>query len=291
MFDEVVFYNHFGNGDVFISKEFVREMFYKIRANEYTYAHQKSPRILEDMPFIRHRRISDKEHGMQAWKVEDNKLYINTWIGRDSKYVLPGIGCTLEGYHRMFREMQIPGYYPEMELYSYFPTVDYTQLLYKDTIKSFINGRPDNPMVLISNGDVQSNQAMNFDFFPIIDRVTDYFPSIDFILTQYTTLNKPNIFYTGDIVNSEDGCDLNEIGYLSTYCDTIIGRSSGPYVFCQTAQNYKDKTKSFLSFTYTEVAAHFSYSLPIHAKKFWSPRTDTEGVYEKIKAVILCGQQ
>ena len=57
-----------------------------------------------------------------------------------------------------------------------------------------------------------------------------------------------NISYTSDIIGTKQEPDLQEISYLSTLVDVIIGKNSGPYVFCETYDNYMDKDKTFVSF-------------------------------------------
>jgi hypothetical protein len=53
--------------------------------------------------------------------------------------------------------------------------------------------------------------------------------------------------YTGDIIKVENS-DLNEISYLSTFCDIIVGRSSGPFTFSNVKENIFDGNKAFLCF-------------------------------------------
>jgi hypothetical protein len=51
-----------------------------------------------------------------------------------------------------------------------------------------------------------------------------------------------------DIIQQE-GCDLNEISYLSTFCNMIIGRGSGPQTFSITKRNLNDPDKIFVFLT------------------------------------------
>ena len=76
--------------------------------------------------------------------------------------------------------------------------------------------------------------------------------------------NCRNVFFTDNIINDElifqtntfwesnrqkNTCDLNEISYLSTCCDVIIGKNSGPFVFCETKDNLMDERKKIVSFS------------------------------------------
>lgn len=283
---KVIFYNHFGNGDIFESREFVKEYMEKIPADNYYYAHGKNPRILADMPELQFTEVTDVMKAIHAAVITDDILYINTWIGRDGRYVLPGIGCVVENlYHMHNAILEGLGFEPlQKDMFDYVPSIDYS---YYDTstIDAFCKEHPDRK-VLISNGPVHSNQANNFDFTPIIEMIAMTFPEITFIITSPADVQKDNIFFTSDIIRTDDGFDLNEISYLSLFCDTHIGRNSGPHVFAQVRENWLDETKASLSFTYQKVASHFIYGLSVEMQKYWSPCTDALEVHDVMSRVI-----
>ena len=284
MGNNVIFYNHFGNGDIFESREFVREYMEKIPANNYYYAHGKSPKILADIPELQFTDVTDIMSAMRAVLVTDNETYINTWIGRDGRYVLPGIGCVVESLYHMHNEiLGILGLKPLRKgMSQYVPDIDYSY--YKtDTIDEFCQ-KYNNRKVLISNGPVQSSQAENFDFTEPIKMIAQEFPDIMFLVTSQANIKADNIFFTSDLINA--GFDLNEISYLSLFCDTHIGRNSGPHVFAQVRKNWCDPNKVTLSFTYKSMASHFVYNLPTAMKKYWSGATDELGVYSAMVQAI-----
>ncbi len=102
--------------------------------------------------------------------------------------------------------------------------------------------------ILIDNGFCQSNQAQNFDFNPIITRLSGAFPNKLFITIQ----NKPagsfsNVMSANEIIRNTDGFDLIEISYLSLFCSCLIGRNSGPHVHTQTYLNCMDSKKKLAS--------------------------------------------
>jgi hypothetical protein len=71
---------------------------------------------------------------------------------------------------------------------------------------------------------------------------------VDIICTNKFKTVLPNIKFTSDIIKSTKDTDLLEISYLSTFCDVIVGKNSGPYVFCETFTNYNNPNKTFVSF-------------------------------------------
>jgi hypothetical protein len=57
-------------------------------------------------------------------------------------------------------------------------------------------------------------------------------------------------------------------------------------MFTQHRPNWYDPSKTFLSFTYTPQASHFVLGNNLPARKMWSPATDENGIYTKIKEAI-----
>ena len=136
-----------------------------------------------------------------------------------------------------------------------------------------------NKIILISTGDVLSGQALNFDFAPIINNLSENFKNILFLTTSKMLDNKDNLIQTGDI--TEVLPDLLEISYISKFCDIIVGRASGPYCFTQTYENMIDKNKTFISFCNNELEGIFFKEC--ESKKIWSNNFTYDSMYEYIK--------
>ena len=54
MYEKIIFYNHFGYGDLFNSREFVKELMKLLPADMYFYAHNKNKRTLEDIENLKY---------------------------------------------------------------------------------------------------------------------------------------------------------------------------------------------------------------------------------------------
>lgn len=287
MYNKLIFFNAYGNGDIFESRRFVKEIMQIIPAKHYFYAHGKSPRILADIPEIQFTPfVNDFDSSKAIIKLNDNSLVWNTWIGRDSKYVLPGIGCTVEKLYEMYNDIlrliNLPGL--SKPIFDYIPDIDYSYYNIKP-IDEFLQ-KHIAQKVLISNGKVYSDQAVNFDFTPVINKLAEKLPDVIFILTEATDISKDNVFYTSNIINNKDKFDLNEISYLSLFCDTHIGRNSGPHVFAQVRDNWLDPNKVTLSFTRENIASHFVWKLPTAMQKRWSGSTNIAGIYETMYRAV-----
>jgi len=289
MFDSLSFYNHYGNGDLFISREFIKEVMDIIPAKKYYYATGKPRRMFADIPKINHIDIyptpeDDDRYRMRSrCNIVDNNLFINTWLGVDSRYVTPANSCNIEGYlsnfNHILRELGVTlltGQHDE-----YLPSIDYSYFNTKP-IDDFLNSNSTR-MVLIDTCTPQSGQASKFDMTSIVQRICDTFKKTT-IITAPLDIVATNHITTQEITNSEDGFDLNEISYLSTYIDLLIGRSSGCYVFSMTRENCMNPNKTFLSFTHKWEASHIVYEMA--AKLLWCSATSDEDVYEMICKVM-----
>jgi hypothetical protein len=291
MYRSLIFFNEFGAGDIFESREFIKEWASKVPAKNYYYAHGKHKRIIADIPWIE--SIDFNKNIMDSMKDvivdSEENLYINTWIGRDSQYVLPGIGCVVEQFHRMNNDMMKKYGIGQLNLppIHYIPKVDYTYYDRMSVHKFLSKHKQDR--ILICNGTVNSNQAFNFDFTEAICELAAKFKDKVFITTSKLNEERGNIFHTGDFIDTGYDFDLNEISYLSNFCNTIIGRKSGPYVFCHNLNNCMNPNKKFISFTYQQTGSSFVVNTAVRAQKYWSPATDSYGVARFIEGVILNG--
>ena len=114
--------------------------------------------------------------------------------------------------------------------------------------------------VLISNANVQSGQAVNFDFIPAIQELATRHPKTMFILTNKESsinLKLNNIIYSSDIIKTSN-MDLNENAYLGTFCDIIVGRASGPFTFCFNQDILFNRDVKMISFSFeTKDYAHY----------------------------------
>ncbi|KKN65292.1 hypothetical protein LCGC14_0482750, partial [marine sediment metagenome] len=274
-------------------REFVKSTMGYYPETKFYFAHPKNPRMFEDISNLKYAKIQPFMRGDRHFIIGNERdLYINTWIGLNGKYVGPGVACSIDRHQLLWNDlMDMIGLKVRFDGSStnYIPRIDYTKLnpKYINRIETFINRRPMNRKVLLCNGNVQSNQAKNFDFEPVIKLLCEEFPKTDFITTSRVSFQFPNLYYTGNIIQSNDNFDLNEISYLSTFTPIIVGRSSGPFSFTQVAQNYTDKSKTFLSFSYHKEGGHLVMKGKTKAKRYWSGVADTQGVFKKIRSVIV----
>lgn len=126
-----------------------------------------------------------------------------------------------------------------------------------DFIKSHIGKRH-----LICNGVVRSLQSNLDNLSSSIEAVASMFPKDHFICTEKFETQLKNICFTQDIFNLSN--DLNEISYLSTLCDTIVGKNSGPFMFTHVKENINNQNKIFLAMSHniSDCYTHHMRNLP-----------------------------
>jgi hypothetical protein len=95
-------------------------------------------------------------------------LFCNTWIGITGHYLLPGIGCTVEGLYQMYNDMlktlgadQLPG-----NPVDYIPDINYNYYEL-EPVSRFLRHHQEEK-IFIDNGLVMSQQAKNFSMYEII---------------------------------------------------------------------------------------------------------------------------
>jgi hypothetical protein len=249
----ICFFNHYHNGDLFASKSFIKEIIEIIELKDlkFYYAHYNNPTVLSDLN-LEYISMPDIPQYVKFLETED-VFYINTWIGSyfDNDKSAEEC-CTLKFSYDMFEKI-----YSELNkvfsldlklssMEEYFPSIDFSKFKTShidDYVKEDLNTK-----VLFCNGPCLSGQC-NYtgDMKDIIQSLSIKYPNITFISTQKFDTSLSNIKFTNDIIKV-DGCDLNEIGYLSTFCSIIVGRNSGPHCFTANSVNVNDPNKTFYAF-------------------------------------------
>lgn len=270
-FNKVVFYNYWHRGDLHFSRSFVKKISEICLSKDieclYFY-NDTDPTILNDINVKYVGLMPGCDNGSD--RILDNILYLNTWYGsrpqilNDQKTTFNCL-YSLFSYYFPYFGVKITDFSP----LDFFPNIDYSKY-YIENVDIFFRNNLGKRFVLISNGPVlscQSNNTINFN--EIVSNLAKKFTGVIFLLTNKDCqLNFPNVLYTGDIINKDKKfSDINETSYISTFCDTIVGRSSGPYSFSMTKDNMFKTGKNFICFCY-------SYNAYDNLA-YWRPRNDT----------------
>jgi len=255
MYRRIHFFNGFHNGDVHVSREFVKWIIKNVPAEEYLYSHNYSHKLIMDVEGLKFNNFVPLSR-KSPWHEDSDILYVNTWF-RTVPEIHDKYECTIQCLYHMFRHcLNELGVELTGDIESFIPKIDYDRYeignarMYMESIKKF-------KKVFICNGKVLSGQAHNFNFDPHIRYLANKFKDTYFLLTNGNNeIVMPNVIYTKDIIKTSDN-DLNENAYVAKFCDIIIGRASGPHAFCWNTDNLE---KRVLAFAEDERVATFGFN-------------------------------
>jgi hypothetical protein len=252
---KVIFFNHFHNGDIHVSRGFVRQIMKRLPEVSFAYSHRNYAGLLADIPGLDYDpnacNIVRNEH-VGLMRVGDT-VYMNTWYAQQNHKYMNKYGITMDALYEAFDDhcrslwgfsLQDISSDPSV----FFPSIDYSNFHIKEA-QIWLNQNPERK-IFVSNGKALSGQADNFDMTAIINRVAVKHPSTIFILSnQESPVTAPNIIYSSSIIKKPSGSDLNENAFLSEHCDVIMGRASGAFAFAETYNNMLNRKCKFVCFS------------------------------------------
>lgn len=230
--------------------------------NTFEYWHFNHPKVNLDVQIPLTNLPTQLDHKVQFYE-QGEVMAINTWVGARwdifEKHQGANLNSIYEGWCAIYDKLQLK---IRDDAESYLPRIDfsfYNISKVDEYIKSSSKKK-----ILICNGKPMSNQSFDSDMSDLVNELAAKNDEIDFICTKKFITKLPNVLFTDDIIQDNEQflngvntywvdlpknvCDLNEISYLSTFCNAIIGKNSGPFTFCGTYDNLKDPNKLFVSF-------------------------------------------
>jgi len=284
----LVFFNHYKNGDVFINRQYIKHI--KSHFNVPTfYAHNNHESTTRDLMV---RQISTESLPKEIGEFDvirydkDNKiLFINTWVGAwIGKYFNWGEHPNFVMLHKIWKEyfdylkIEMSGNY-----YDYLPVInlDYYPL---KTATNWLEENESLPFVVMCNGRQQSEQSNMGNMRIIIDKISLRFPKVNFLVCDKLDLQRDNITYTDDLFGGPIG-NLIDIAYMSGFAKLIVGKNSGPFSFAHTYQNNSNINQTFLCFS-KEMKHCLAGEGNYYATHLFSNTTDDEIAIEIISNQI-----
>lgn len=283
----ICFFTEGHNGDIVHSKSFVQDIADQLDI-PCLYHHKKNLKLTEDLNVVT-TQIAPSSYYEKFIETE-NIFFINTWL---YPYLLEKnfqLDVNVETNYNIFSgvcERINKVFNTNIKLKSienYLPFIDFS-FSKTQNIDTYIS-QNQNKKILFCNGPCLSGQSpYNEDMSSIMEKLSSTYPDITFIATQRFDTEKSNIHFTDDIININE-CDLNEIGYLSTFCSLIIGRNSGPFCFCTIKQNYNDKNKIFYAFGHRKSDC-FHGSLNIKSQFIFDYSSTEQDIYHSLNKIIV----
>jgi hypothetical protein len=265
---KIVFFNHYHRGDLLTHKEYIRQIKNEMPSDmKYEYFHFNHPKLTRDLD-IPKMGIPDTLDHKTPFYQDGETLYINTWIGCFWDIFCQHGGINMNSlwhqWEKIFETIN-QAFSVELKLKEekefYLPSIDFSKFNVA-TIDEYLESNKDKGKILICNGAPKSGQSFSNNMSEFITSVAKNYPNVDFICTEKFESSAWNVLFTDDIIRDteveelrapwEDRevnfCDLQEISYLSENVDAIVGKNSGPFVFCETKNNYMNPKKKFLSY-------------------------------------------
>lgn len=273
---KIVFYNHFKNGDIHLSRGFVKYFINNFGSNlDFFYYHRNSPYLLHDISNLQH--ITDESSipsHLSGHTINNNTVFINTWYGCDNYKYIKKYGLNFDALFANFNDAckLTFGFELDQNKYlEYFPTIDFNQFEISKA-KEFVKKTKEtsNKLILVANGPAHSGQATNFNLSSVVENLAKKYQGLIFLLTddgknqnkeqeygkgEYK-IKQHNVFYTSDIIG-KTGNDLNENAWLGSQSDFIIGRASGVFSFCVVKEIVFSLNTSFISFSNLDLERYY----------------------------------
>lgn len=268
----ILFYNFWHNGDVFSARGYIKHIMDSLPNTKFGYYHVNHPKIMHDLvtlefvPDIPEESI--RELNLVKIHETPNTIYINTWVGvyfyQFTNYVTQFKNYTVNlpdeehanyvSLHKMYDFIiQYLNYHYKTDIRLSENPLDYVPKINWNAydigaVDDFLEDGYGTKMILICNGKVRSMQSNLGNLSNCITALAKQYPLYIFICTEKFETNLHNIIFTQEIFNLEN--DLNEIAYLSLYCDIIVGKNSGPFMFTHVEENINNSKKVFVALSH-----------------------------------------
>ena len=252
---KVRFYNNWHTGDVFHAKGYIQDLQRQHPDIAWIYAHVNNPKLMQDI--AHYEPVPDTCIDQERASVEQpDTLNINTWIGAYGWDVMPQgeDHANWPSLHRMFgmiygelANIGVPLTFDYDHPEYYIPTTDFSKFEIAGG-NAFLDQTQGRTRVLFCNGTVRSQQSQLTDMRTTIETLAQEFPDHVFICTAEFPTTASNVYFTDDIYGLTN--DVNEIAYLSTHSNVIVGKNSGPYMYTHIVDNFWDPETTFLSLSH-----------------------------------------
>ena len=126
----IIFYNHYHNGDIHYSREFVKDIMKKYKAKSFSYFYNLeqvgSEYILKDINISCKKDIPIGVLESDSVILIDDDVYINTWVGQKNRKFVNDIGINLDSNYKNFKEIyKFLNIRLEDDMKYYIPSIDY----------------------------------------------------------------------------------------------------------------------------------------------------------------------
>lgn len=292
----ISFFQIFHNGDLFVSKEYVRDVIHSLPQFKFKYYHNNHPKALLDIDAT----YAGSPDGLFDKRTPfgniNDEFFINTWLGVYNKKHI-NFDKLHAAWEQIYSELNRK-YNVNLVLkdkHHYIGHINFEKFNLSN-ITNFISSNT-NKLILISNGPAMSKQSFGDNMKNIIECLARKHLDIKFICTTKFETIVANILFTDDIIVDDQfhleaapewglkKCDLNEISYLSQHCDIIVGKNSGPFIFTLTKHNLLHNKKIFISLN-TREEDSLAWNMKLLSEYRWSDDFNEQSILTLIEKAI-----
>ena len=235
---KICFYNEGHIGDLLLNLPFIKLLIDKYPENEYyqyrygtgTTFHDS---LIKGVGGLSYTEKMDGDINIPTWMC--NKEYAE-WVAADDYPLVDHFSVQEFYWEKIYKkhgfDVDIPA-----DL-----GINYNFLLESQSIISIGEyAVKEKKKVLIFNQKARSGQADNQDYKSYLVRIANIFDECDFLYTNEEDIDSKlildnNLIHTPTIFGNHD-CDIIHNAYLSLYCDIIVGRANGPFMYAAMHNN------------------------------------------------------
>jgi hypothetical protein len=282
---KICFFTNGHNGDIIHSKTFIQDITNQLNVPCF-YHHKNNHKVSQDISTTV-TQIYPGDYYVKFFELK-NILFINTWLWPymyDGSYSEVNIKTNYQIFDNIYKKInEFLGTNIQLKnIEEYLPTIDF-DIVEKNNIDKFIEKHLNKKILFCNSSCLSGQTSYNDDMSDFILRLSNEYPNMNFIATKKFESQRKNIYFTDDIIKI-NGCDLNEIGYLSTFCDLIIGRNSGPFCFSTIKQNYNNPKKIFYAFGHNQSDC-FHGNVKVNCEFIFNSSENKEMICNSINQII-----
>jgi hypothetical protein len=280
----IIFFNPCRNGDIHVSRSYIQDIIIKLGIDyKYFYEQHKNFTrgfILSDIKNLNYVSEITQLHNSSIVETDDS-IYINTWYAQSNwKYDTGDGDVNFYILYNIFKDVYKYLKIKIEDLEFYKPKINYENLDLKEIDNLIELGNIFRKKVLICTNPVQSGQSLNFDFSQVVNQLSILHSDVIFYITSDLNINSNNVV---KIINSNPNkTDLNEISYLSTKCDVVVGRSSGAYTFSIVKENLDNLNKYMVCFSNNKLLTTGYREDSCKCNQVWSDDYSLDNIFKKI---------
>jgi len=289
MWNKISFINNWHNGDIHVSRSFVKYIVANTKATYYEYQHTNSPRLLLDIPELCIVQPYTLAKDSKIPYIIDGKdLFINTWYAASPTFDQHGMH--FEALYSLFQlvfDEVFKWDINSLDKRNLLPDIDFAYYAVDAARAYFVESSQDSrwrKKVFCSNGPYLSYQGLDFSINNVVRTYAQENPDILFLFTEDVDNTLDNMITTRSIIGLDDN-DLNENAYVAQFCDVLLGQSSGPHTFAHTKVNLMDATKTFVILTTIASCGQWASFEGRMCEFLWVPSVDKiDSVMKKVLA-------